>query len=115
MDATILSETSPNGIEGLGISFWDPNLTQSVLNGSVPEWRLDDMATRIMAAYFYLGQDQDFPPLNFAQGDLSTYGYLYGHAMADYTQINEQRCPRPPCRRHSQNRRQLDHHAEEHQ
>ncbi|RMY57759.1 hypothetical protein D0863_12505 [Hortaea werneckii] len=89
MDMTILGETSPNGIEGLGISFWGPNLTQSVLNGSVPEWRLDDMATRIMAAYYYLGQDENFPELNFAQGDLSTYGYLYPHAMEDFTQINQ--------------------------
>lgn len=89
MDMTILGETSPNGVEGLGISFWGPNLTQSVLNGSVPEWRLDDMATRIMAAYYYLGQDEDFPELNFAQGDLSTYGYLYPHAMEDFTQINQ--------------------------
>lgn len=89
MDMTILGETSPNGIEGLGISWWGANLTQSVLNGSVPEWRLDDMATRIMAAYYFLGQDQDFPELNFAQGDLSTYGYLYPHAMQDFTRINE--------------------------
>lgn len=89
MDMTILGETSPNGAEGLGISFWGPNLTQSVLNGSIPEWRLDDMATRIMAAYYFLGQDEDFPALNFAQGDLSTYGYLYGQAQKDFTQINE--------------------------
>jgi len=89
MDMTILGETSPNGQDGLGISFWAGNLTQSVLNGSVPEWRLDDMATRIMAAYFYLDQDQDFPELNFAQGDLMTYGYLYGHAMVDFEQINQ--------------------------
>ncbi|KAI7163723.1 thermostable beta-glucosidase, partial [Hortaea werneckii] len=37
----------------------------------------------------YLGQDEDFPELNFAQGDLSTYGYLYPHAMEDFTQINQ--------------------------
>lgn len=89
MDMTILGETSPNGADGLGISFWGANLTESVLNGSVPTWRLDDMATRIMAAYFYLGQDQDFPPLNFAQGDLSTYGYLFPRAMVDFEQINQ--------------------------
>jgi beta-glucosidase len=87
MDMTILGETSPNGIDGLGISYWGPSLTQSVLNGSVPTWRLDDMVTRIMAAYYYLGQDQDFPELNFAQGDLNTYGYLYPHAEVDSMQI----------------------------
>ncbi|KAI9677786.1 MAG: hypothetical protein M1822_008098 [Bathelium mastoideum] len=89
MDLTILGETSPNGIDGLGISFWGPNLTTSVLNGSVPEWRLDDMATRIMAAFFYLGEDQGFPELNFAQGYLPTFGYEYPTAMVDYTQVND--------------------------
>ena len=81
MDATILGETSPNGVEGLGISFWGPNLTEAVLNGSVPEWRLTDMATRMMAAYYYLGQDHDFPQLNFDADTLSTYAYLYPYAV----------------------------------
>ena len=89
MDMNILGETSPNGQDGLGISFWGPNLTLSVLNGSISEWRIDDMATRIMAAYFYLGQDVDFPALNFAQGDLSTYSYLYPQGKADFIQINQ--------------------------
>ncbi|WP_305782232.1 glycoside hydrolase family 3 N-terminal domain-containing protein, partial [Acidisoma sp. S159] len=31
-----------------GVSYWGANLTLAVLNGTVPEWRLDDMATRIM-------------------------------------------------------------------
>ena len=75
--------------DGLGISFWGPNLTTSVLNGSVPEWRLDDMATRIMASYFYLGEDKDFPDLNFAQGYLPTFGFEYPTAMLNYTQVNE--------------------------
>lgn len=89
MDMTIPGETSPNGEDGLGISFWGANLTESVLNGSVPLWRLDDMATRIMASFFFLGQDQNFPELNFAQGDLATYGDLYPHDMVDFTQINQ--------------------------
>jgi beta-glucosidase len=89
MDLTIPGETSPNGIDGLGISFWGPNLTMAVLNGSVPEWRLDDMATRIMAAYYYLGQDRDFPELNYASGDYATYGYEYPLAQLDYTLINQ--------------------------
>jgi beta-glucosidase len=33
-----------------GLSFWGPNLTIAVLNGTVPQWRLDDMAVRVMAA-----------------------------------------------------------------
>jgi len=33
-----------------GRSFWGANLTVAVLTGSVPTWRLDDAATRVMAA-----------------------------------------------------------------
>ncbi|KAJ9138386.1 Cel3e secreted beta-glucosidase [Pleurostoma richardsiae] len=40
---------------------WGKNLTQAVLNGTVSEARLNDMATRIVAAWYLTGQD-DFPP-----------------------------------------------------
>ncbi|KAJ5604699.1 Beta-glucosidase [Penicillium lagena] len=91
MDMTGPGETSPNGVSGLGESFWGPNLTLSVLNGSVPEWRLDDMATRIMASYYYLGQDEDYPELNFASGDFDTYGYEYPKAELGWRKINDHR------------------------
>jgi beta-glucosidase len=37
-------------------SFWGANLVEAVNNGSVPVSRLDDMITRIFAAYYKLGQ-----------------------------------------------------------
>ncbi|KAI1465934.1 glycoside hydrolase family 3 protein [Daldinia caldariorum] len=40
---------------------WGDKLTESVRNGSVSEDRLTDMATRIMAGYYQVGQDKDFP------------------------------------------------------
>ncbi|KAI2467051.1 glycoside hydrolase family 3 protein [Annulohypoxylon bovei var. microspora] len=40
---------------------WGDNLNKAVKNGSVTEDRINDMATRIMAGYYQLGQDQDFP------------------------------------------------------
>ncbi|KAH8195297.1 hypothetical protein TruAng_010546 [Truncatella angustata] len=40
---------------------WGDKLLESVNNGSVSEARLDDMATRIVAAWYQMGQDQDFP------------------------------------------------------
>lgn len=40
-----------------GNSLWGGQLTKSVLNGSVPLERLNDMATRIAAAWYQLGQD----------------------------------------------------------
>ncbi|KAF3763585.1 family 3 glycoside hydrolase [Cryphonectria parasitica EP155] len=42
--------------------FWGSSLIQAVKNGSVPEYRVTDMATRIIAAWYLLGQDStDFP------------------------------------------------------
>lgn len=42
-----------------GKSLWGPELTRSVLNGSVPVSRLNDMVTRIVAAWYQLGQDDE--------------------------------------------------------
>ncbi|GME24132.1 putative beta-glucosidase 1 precursor protein [Neofusicoccum parvum] len=40
-----------------GKSLWGPELTRAALNTSVPMERLDDMVTRIVAAWYQLGQD----------------------------------------------------------
>lgn len=40
-----------------GESLWGPELTRSIMNGSVPLDRLNDMVTRIVAAWYRLGQD----------------------------------------------------------
>lgn len=40
---------------------WGDNLVKAVNNGSLLEDRLNDMATRIMAGYYQMGQDQGFP------------------------------------------------------
>lgn len=40
-----------------GVSYWGSNLTIAALNSSVPMERLNDMATRIVAAWYQLKQD----------------------------------------------------------
>jgi beta-glucosidase len=40
---------------------WSPNLTYAVQNGSVPMSRIDDMATRIIATWYQMNQDKDYP------------------------------------------------------
>ncbi|OCB86078.1 hypothetical protein A7U60_g6976 [Sanghuangporus baumii] len=40
-----------------GDSLWGSHLTRSILNGSLPISRLNDMVTRIVAAYYQLNQD----------------------------------------------------------
>ena len=45
-----------------GTSWWGQNLTDFVANGTIAQARLDDMATRILASWVYLGQDEaDYP------------------------------------------------------
>ncbi|KXX78799.1 putative beta-glucosidase M [Madurella mycetomatis] len=42
--------------------FWGDNLTQAVRNGSVSDERVSDMATRILAPWYYLHQENAYPP-----------------------------------------------------
>ncbi|KAK5130730.1 hypothetical protein LTR08_001717 [Meristemomyces frigidus] len=53
-------------------SFFGANITTAVNNGSITEDRVDDMIRRIMTPYFYLGQDEAYPPV-----DGGTYGLNY--------------------------------------
>ncbi|KAF2125746.1 glycoside hydrolase family 3 protein [Dothidotthia symphoricarpi CBS 119687] len=71
-----------------GKSWWGTNLTISVLNGTVPQWRIDDAAIRIMAAYYYVGLDET-TPVNFDSWTRDTYGNEHYYAEEGYTQINQ--------------------------
>lgn len=45
-----------------GAEYWADNLTEAVINGSVDASRVDDQATRILAAWYKMGQDSaDYP------------------------------------------------------
>ena len=47
-------------------SYLGPILTAYVQNGTIPEARVDDMAMRILASWYLLGQDSlDYPKTNF--------------------------------------------------
>ncbi|KAF2824993.1 beta-glucosidase [Ophiobolus disseminans] len=72
-----------------GRSYWGTNFTLSILNGTVPEWRLDDAVTRIMAAYYYVGRDTASVPTNFDSWSRDTYGPLHMAAKAGYGLINQ--------------------------
>ena len=72
-----------------GSAYWGANLTVAVLNGTVPQWRLDDMATRIIAAWYYVGRDNSSIPINFDSWTLNTYDYQHFFAMEDIRLVNE--------------------------
>jgi beta-glucosidase len=71
-----------------GQSFWGGNLTASVINGTVPAWRLQDMATRIMSAYYYVDRDTHQIPVNFQSWTRSLFGYEHAFANSNFGQVN---------------------------
>lgn len=72
-----------------GTAYWGANMTASVLNGTLPEWRLDDMATRIIAAYYLVGRDRAAVPVNFNSWEKDTFGYQHYVAEEGYGLINQ--------------------------
>ncbi|KAI9367460.1 putative beta-glucosidase G [Aspergillus egyptiacus] len=64
-----LDMNMPGGLGSYGAnnkagSFFGGNVTLAVNNGTLDESRVDDMITRIMTPYFWLGQDKDFPSVD---------------------------------------------------
>lgn len=73
-----------------GTSYWGPNLTIAVLNGTVPQWRLDDMAVRILASWYYVdrpGNQVENAP-TFSSWTQDTFGFQHAYAEERYTQVN---------------------------
>ncbi|KAK0739633.1 glycosyl hydrolase family 3 N terminal domain-containing protein [Apiosordaria backusii] len=64
-----------------GFSNWHYELSSSVLNGSVPLDRLNDMVTRIVATWYKFGQDKDHPRPNFSSNTRERDGLLYPAAL----------------------------------
>ncbi|KAI5778066.1 glycoside hydrolase family 3 protein [Geopyxis carbonaria] len=58
-------------------SLWGNKLTASVLNGSVPIERVDDMVTRIVAAWYKVGQNSGYPAPNFSSWTKNSTGNIY--------------------------------------
>ena len=72
-----------------GDSYFGANLTIAVLNGTVPQWRLDDAVVRIVAAWYYVGRDSAQVPINFDSWTSDTYGFQNFFAEEGYGLINE--------------------------
>ncbi|KAF9228161.1 glycoside hydrolase family 3 protein [Gyrodon lividus] len=57
-----LDMTMPGDVTmGSGTSYFGGNLTTYVMNNTISMERLDDMATRIIAAWYYMHQDEGYP------------------------------------------------------
>ncbi|KAK8161524.1 putative beta-glucosidase 1 precursor [Phyllosticta citrichinensis] len=65
----------------LGEPWWASHLTEAALNDSMPMERLNDMTTRVVAAWYQMGQDKGFPEPNFSSWTKSAKGLLYPGAL----------------------------------
>jgi beta-glucosidase len=68
----------PGGLGEYGFQIWEKsyfggNVSSAVNNGSLDTSRLDDMITRIMTPYYFLGQDVDYPLVDPDTADLNTF------------------------------------------
>ncbi|CAE6507267.1 unnamed protein product [Rhizoctonia solani] len=59
-----------------GTGFWGADLVALVNNGTIPATRLDDMVRRILTPYYALGQDKNFPPVQYNTGGIAGESYL---------------------------------------
>ncbi|KAJ1305209.1 hypothetical protein OPQ81_000238 [Rhizoctonia solani] len=59
-----------------GTGFWGADLVTLVNNGSVPAARLDDMVHRILTPYYALGQDKNFPSVQYNTSGIGSQTYL---------------------------------------
>ncbi|KAL5334479.1 putative beta-glucosidase F [Aspergillus crustosus] len=76
-----MSMPGDGAIPLFGDSYWGPELSRSVLNGTVPLERLNDMVTRILATWFKMGQDNDYPAPNFSGNTADEKGLIYPGAV----------------------------------
>ncbi|CEJ82086.1 Putative Cel3b-like protein [[Torrubiella] hemipterigena] len=85
LDMTMPGDTVFN----TGLSYWGANLTVAVVNGTIPQYRVDDMAMRIMAAYFKVGKTiENQIETSFSSWSRDSHGFRIASVQEDYEQIN---------------------------
>lgn len=70
-----------------GTSYFGGNLTAFVMNNTISTARLDDMATRIVAAWYYMHQDQDYPNVTVNSWNLNDPINQEVNAQSDHYQV----------------------------
>ncbi|KAL3478556.1 glycosyl hydrolase family 3 N terminal domain-containing protein [Aspergillus californicus] len=86
LDMTMPGDTEYNS----GASYFGGNLTIGVLNGTIPQWRVDDMAVRIMSAYYKVGRDKLHTAPSFSSWTRDETGFEhYAVSEGEYTTVNK--------------------------
>ncbi|KAG8737691.1 hypothetical protein FRC12_017053 [Ceratobasidium sp. 428] len=68
LDMTMPGDTTINS----GSTYFGSNLVSSVNSGQVSQSRIDDLATRILAAWYLVGQDSGYPAVNFDSWNINS-------------------------------------------
>ena len=85
-----MSMPGDGSIPLLGLAYWAYDLSTSVLNGTVPLERVNDMVTRIVATWYQFGQDQDYPLPNFSANTADLTGPCYPAALISPTCVTNE-------------------------
>ncbi|KAL1729777.1 glycoside hydrolase family 3 protein [Schizophyllum commune] len=83
-----LDMTMPGDITfGSNTTYFGQALIDAVNSGDVPEDRVSDMALRILAAWYLLGQDEGYPETNIWAWDLNDPRNLHVDVQADHASL----------------------------
>ncbi|KAG9223004.1 hypothetical protein CCMSSC00406_0000307 [Pleurotus cornucopiae] len=83
-----LDMTMPGDITfSSGTTYFGQNLVNAVQSGSVPQSRIDDMATRILAAWYLLGQDSGYPAVNFNSWNVNGPGSTHVNVQGNHKDL----------------------------
>lgn len=72
-----------------GMSFFGTNLTVAVLNGTIPQWRIDDMAVRVMSAFYRVGRQHKYKRPNFSSWSTDEYSYALSATQEGWKKVND--------------------------
>ncbi|KAI0535022.1 glycosyl hydrolase family 3 N terminal domain-containing protein [Xylaria digitata] len=70
-------------------SYWGGALTEALLSLAISPFRLDDMAVRIMAAFYKVGRDIKQVDINYSSWTNETVGPRYWRSKTGNTTVNE--------------------------
>lgn len=86
LDMTMPGDGVRNSTYG---SYWGGALTEGVLSLAIPPFRMDDMAVRIMAAFYKVGRDTKQVDINYSSWTNETVGPQYWHSKTGNTTVNK--------------------------
>lgn len=69
-------------------SYWGGALTEAALTLAMAQFRVDDMAVRIMAAFYKVGRDTKQVDINYSSWTNETVGPRYWHSKTGNTTVN---------------------------